>query len=134
MSKTAELKEKVAKNALDSLDWPQLKNHLDEIVLDEDKFSALLGHIRRANSLIMAYPNAKRETQREKFLGSLQAYAHAKLGQSALQLVNETNLLNKIERGYRGILELLQRCEISKLPADVRAAGFTLKSSSVPKF
>jgi|SRR5579871_1325494 hypothetical protein len=129
MSKTAKLKEKIAKNALDGLDWPQLKNHLDDIVLDEDEFKVLLGHIRRTNSLVMAYPNAKRAKQREKFLGSLQAYADAKLGQSALQLVTETNLLNKAERGYRGILELLQQCEISKLPADVRAAAYISRAA-----
>jgi len=123
IAKAAELKEKVAKKALENLDWPALKNHLDEIVLDEDKFSALLGHIRRTNSLIMAYPNDKREKQREEFLGSLQGYAHANLGQSALPLAQETSVLNKIERGYRSILEWLEQCDISRLPADVRAAA-----------
>jgi hypothetical protein len=73
MAKTANLKEKIAKDALENLDWPKLKDHLDEIVLDEDKFIVLLGHIRRTNSLIMAYPNAKRGKQREKFLSPLQA-------------------------------------------------------------
>jgi len=123
MAKAAELKEKIAKKALGNLDWPALKHHLDEIVLDEDKFGALLGHIRRTNSLIMAYPNDKREKQREEFLDSLQGYAHAKLGQSALQLAQETNVLNKIERGYRSILEWLEQCDISKFPADVRVAA-----------
>jgi hypothetical protein len=28
--KTAELKEKVAKDALENFDWPKLKNHLDD--------------------------------------------------------------------------------------------------------
>jgi hypothetical protein len=129
MAKTAELKEKVAKEALENLDWPKLKTHLDKIVLDEDKFSVLLGHIRRARSLVMAYPDAKREKQREEFLGRLQDYAHAKLGQSALQLAQEGALLNKIERGYRSILELLQQCDISKLPADVRTAAYITRAA-----
>jgi hypothetical protein len=94
-----------------------------KIVLDEDKFGVLLGHIRRTNNLIMAYPNAKREKQRQKFFSRLQAYAQGKLGQSALQLTQETNLLYKIERGFLSILELLERCAISKLSSDVRAAA-----------
>jgi hypothetical protein len=129
MAKTAELKEKVAKDALENLDWPKLKNHFDEIVLDEDKFSVLLGHIRRTSSLVMAYPDAKREKQREEFLGRLQDYAHAKLGQFALQLTQEGTLLNKIERGYRSILELLQQCDISSLPANVRAAAYISRAA-----
>jgi hypothetical protein len=129
MAKAAELKEKVVKDALENLDWPKLKSHLDEIVFDEDKLSVLLGHIRRTNSLVMAYPNAKREKQREKFLGSLQAYAHAKLGQAALLLVQECNLLNKVEQGYRSILDLLKQCEISKLPPDVRAAAYISRAA-----
>jgi hypothetical protein len=129
MSKTAELKEKIAKEALETLDWPKLKTHLDEIVLDEDKFNVLLGHIQRARSLILTYPDAKREKKRKEFLGRLQDYAHAKLGKSALQLARERTLLNKIERGYRSILELLQQCEISKLPADVRAAAYITRAA-----
>jgi len=46
MAQTAQLKKKVAKDALENLDWPKLTSHLDEIVLDEDKFSVLLGHMR----------------------------------------------------------------------------------------
>jgi hypothetical protein len=71
------------------------------------KFGVLLGHIHRTNNLVMAYPNAKREKQREGFLGRLRDYAHEKLGQPALRLVEEANLLHKIERAYRSILEFL---------------------------
>ena len=92
MAKTEELKEKVTKDALEHLDWPKLKSHLDEIVLDEDSFSVLLRLIRCTNTLIMAYPNAKREKQREEFLGRLQDYVHKKLGQSALRLAKEGGL------------------------------------------
>jgi hypothetical protein len=122
--KQRNVKEKVAKDALENLDWPQLKNHLDEIVLEEEKFGVLLGHIHRTNHLVMAYPNAKREKQREEFLGRLRDYAHEKLGQPALRLVEEANLLHKIERAYRSILEFLQQCDISRLPADLTAAAY----------
>jgi hypothetical protein len=96
---------KIRVGALENLDWPELKKHLDEIVLDDDKFTVLLAQIRRTNSLVMAYPKAKREKQREKFIGSLQAYTHAKLGQSALQLVHVVNLLNS-RPGVASILHI----------------------------
>jgi hypothetical protein len=124
------LKESVVKEALEHLDWDRLKKHLDDAGLDEGALECLLGHFRRTTSLIMPYPNEKREARRAKFVGSLDEYVRLTLGSKASASVSEeVALLDRIERGYRGILEILHQCDIARLPSDVRAAAYISRAA-----
>ena len=119
------LKESIVKNSLEWLDWPLLKNHLDEVVLDDVQLDFLLGHLRRTSSLILAYPKKGREKLRTKFFEELDTYISVVLGAKASGLLSqEILLLDKIERGYRGIIDLLEKCDISRLSLERRVAAY----------
>src|SRR6267143_707446 len=123
-AKPFSLKENVVKKALDDLDWPGLEKQLDSAGLSEKGLKLLLGHLRRTNSLIMPYPNPKREERRAEFVNCLSAYFSRTLGAMAcVSLSLEVELLDSIERGYRDILKTLEKCDISRLPADIRIAA-----------
>ncbi len=123
------LKESVVKDSLERLDWPHLKKHLEDTDFTEVTLELFLGHLRRTNSLIMPYPNKKRELLRSSFMESISNYISGVLGQAATDLLHiELNLLNKIELGYRQILSNLDKCDISKLPPEIRAAAYIDRS------
>src|SRR5689334_4683492 len=123
------LVEKTIKEALANLDWPQLEAHLNQVGIDEDTYSILLGHIRRTNSFILPYPNPKRQKTRELFFERLGDHIHKSLGTAVSRLTAETAELNKIEQGYRSILAFLDQCEISKLAPDVRIAAYLSRAA-----
>jgi len=124
------LKENIVKDALDRLDWQHLKNHLDSITLDKAALESLVGYLRRCNSLVMPYPNPKREASRRAFGEALMSYTTDALGSTAATLIDqELSLLEKIEAGYRGIVGLLEKCDISRLPAEARAAAYISRAA-----
>lgn len=120
----AGLREQIVKNALAALDWPMLQAHLDQIAVSRDQLIELCGHIRRHTDLICKYPRKKFELGRTAFLDQLRAYAEAHLGAEAGgKVASETTLIALIERGYRGILDVLGHCAIGQRPAAIRASG-----------
>ena len=130
ISKYFRLQEKIVKQALDNLDWSMLKDHLDKAEMDDCSLEFILGHLRRTNSLIMPYPDKKREARRADFFDYLTKYIFMNLGEEAtVSLLKEVALLNRIEQGYRGILDILDQCEISHFPPDVRAAAYISRSA-----
>lgn len=119
------LKESIIKEALERLDWQHLKNHLDSITLDKAALESLVGHLRRCNSLIMPYPNPKREASRRSFVEGLKSYTSDAIGSTEATIIDQVlALFEKIEAGYRGIVGLLEKCDISQLPAEARAAAY----------
>lgn len=121
---TPKLAEKVIKVSLENFNWHLLRKHLNEIGFNKDALDLLLGHLRREDSFIIRYPNEELEKKREKFYKAFVSYIRDTLGEGGAVLVfNEIELLAKIEQGYRSILELLERCEISKLESNVRCAA-----------
>lgn len=123
-------KESVLKKALDGLDWPLLMQHLDEIGLQATDLEYLLGHLRRTTTLVMPYPRAQREAHRADFINNLHRYVSDKLGADSAMLVSkEMELIEKIERGYRFILQVLDTCEISKLSPEMRMAAYISRAA-----
>ena len=123
-NETPRLKESVIKKALVDLDWPALETHLNDVGMEEIGLAFLLGHVRRASNLIMCYPSAKRETRRAKFFSALADYVRSCLSDEHAGLVAaEAAAINQIEQGYRGILSLLDGCDISRLPPETRASA-----------
>jgi hypothetical protein len=119
------LSEAKTKKAFEDCDWLALRSHLDFIGLDQTSFDELLGHLRRASKFIHRYPNPKQDLRRDAFLNDLQEYVRVALGESAAQRVaEEGNLLLQVERGYRSILAMLDKAEISILAPDVRVAAY----------
>jgi hypothetical protein len=119
------LKEHIVKESLEQLDWPLLKKHLDEIDFNESAIESVLGHLRRTSSLIMPYPNSKRESCRDAFFDAFNEYIRGTLGDSSCVLLSQdVDLLIKIEQGYRGILKLLDNSDISSLSADIRVGAY----------
>ena len=120
----AGLREQIVKSALAALDWPVLQAHLDQIAMSRAQLLELCGHIRRYSDLICKYPRKDFERGRTGFLDQMRAYAEAHLGAEAGdEVARQTALIALIERGYRGILDVLGRCAIGQRPAAIRASG-----------
>ncbi len=121
----SKLRESIVKGAIEHLDWTRLKTHLDEIAPDDASAEALLGHLRRSSTLILRYPDSNRESRRAAFFQSLSRYfAETFGGTAASSLQEELALLDKVEHGYRGILQTLDGCDISGLPPEKRLAAY----------
>jgi hypothetical protein len=78
-----ELRESTVKAALERLSWSALQKHLDDVRLDPDSLSELLGHLQRSSRLIAKYRDAARQAKRDALLQHLVVYVDAKLGQEA---------------------------------------------------
>jgi hypothetical protein len=130
VSGNSKLREKIVKPALDNLDWSLLKEHLDQAEFNDYSLDILLGHLRRTNRLIMPYPNRNREAQRADFYECIKNYIFVNLGEKAfVSLLTEIALLNRVEKGYRGILDILDHCEISNFPPEIRVSAYISRSA-----
>ncbi|UPJ48487.1 NERD domain-containing protein [Bradyrhizobium sp. 200] len=119
------LSEAAVKGALETISWNSLRRHLDEIIFDSAAFGEVLDHIRRHSKFIAKYPAADLERRRDAFLDSLEQYVLDTLGaeeQTDVQKYRE--LLNLIESGYQGILEMLDRSEVSKFAPARRLSAY----------
>lgn len=126
-----QLSEGEIKEALDDLSWQKLKTHLDAIEFDEALAGELLGHVRRCGRLVLKYPDPKREKLRDQLLDGLAAYLKERLGDDALSCFESVRAtFRTIEDGYRGILTLLARAEVSKLLPDVRVAAYLQRANA----
>jgi hypothetical protein len=118
------LREDLVKAALAALDWPDLRSHLDSSGLPPEVITDLCGHIRRYSNLIAKYPRKEFERRRSHFFEELSVYAGQRLGPGASdQVKGELRLIELIEHGYHGILDVLGKCIIGKQPAPIRVSG-----------
>ena len=118
------LREDLVKQALDAVDWPKLKAHLNSVTLSMDVLVAVCGHIRRCSDSICKYPRKSFETKRDKFITELAAYAHQHLGVNAAGKVTaELEVIKLVEHGYRSIMGVVAQCAIGKQPAAVRVSS-----------
>jgi hypothetical protein len=129
-SSNDELSEAIVKNALENLDWHDLKQHLDSISFDSDDLDELLGHIKRHSKFIAKYPAPVFEGKRNAFLDAIEGYALAVIGPDGpLSVRAYRTTLQLIEGGYRGILDMLDRAEVSKLPATLRVSSYIARAA-----
>jgi hypothetical protein len=121
---TSRLREDLVKDALDAVNWPVLRAHLDTVALSMDDLIELCGHIRRCSDWIAKYPRKSFEDKRDKFLAELAAYACLRLGANAPDKVTAVLAVIKlVEHGYRSILDVLAKCAIGKQPPAVRVSA-----------
>ena len=112
------LKESVVKSSLSELNWNKLQTHLQDISFTCDHLTELLSHIRRFSDLICKHPRKPYEKKRNQFFKSLQSFVKTQLGNKAeSDFLQEVQLIQTIESGYRGILDILKKCSISQQPA-----------------
>jgi hypothetical protein len=122
--------ENILKKAFQELEWVTLKKHLDGRDMTDATLEIFLGHLRRENSFILRYPDERREQRRQIFIDNLRDYLHARLGtRGSTSLDHQLKILETAERGYRGILKLLEPCEISKLAPDTRVSAYVSRSA-----
>ncbi|MGY3388781.1 hypothetical protein ACVWW6_001372 [Bradyrhizobium sp. USDA 3311] len=60
---TGRLREDLVKEALDVVDWPKLRAHLDAVELSTEDLIELCGHIRRCSDWIAKYPRKSFEAK-----------------------------------------------------------------------
>ncbi|UGX97961.1 hypothetical protein G6321_00023640 [Bradyrhizobium barranii subsp. barranii] len=121
----AHLSEKNVKAALAALSWTLLQTHLDEIELDVSSFEVLLGHLRRSHELLLKYPNPSRDKKRTALYAGLTEYVAERLDAvEAAKIVAIREQFAFIEGGYRGILNLLDKCEAARLPIQIRIPAY----------
>ena len=122
--KESHLKESLVKTSLAELNWEALHAHLQEIHFSGDHFNVLLGHMRRYDDLICKRPRKTYEEERNQFFRSLQDYIKFRLGDEAeADFLKEVCLIHKIEHGYHGIRELVNKCSFSQHGAPVRISA-----------
>jgi len=66
-----ETQEDTVKQALKSLDWLALQQHLDSLKVDDDVAQELPGHVRRTTDFLLKWPDPKREILRASFIETL---------------------------------------------------------------
>lgn len=112
------------RQCISRLDWRKLTQHLDCVEFCDEHLADLAGHIRRSSDLICKHPNHALERKRNQFRDQLRNYVATNVSsRSAEQIDTDFALLERIEKGYRSLLDVLQRCEISSKPAAVRVSG-----------
>ncbi len=118
------LNEQTVKTALNALSWPQLKGHLDEVILDEADIDHLIGLVRRNNHLVFKRPSKSKIKARALIFDELQktlspAATAAQIGElSAL-----AGLFEIIDNGYQEILGALDQGETATYTGVARVAG-----------
>ena len=118
------LSEAIVKDCFAHLNWSKLEQHLVDISFSEAHLEVLRGHIRRHTPFICTHPQPSYEIQRNTFLRSLRAFTGTRLDSEAEQgIESDIQLLNTIELGYRGILEVLDKCSISQHPATIQVSS-----------
>jgi hypothetical protein len=118
------LKEGLVKDALARLSWPDLEAHLDATGLDDDGLDDLLGHVRRADALVLKRPDDVRSALRAQFLGSLSDYLTNSGGADAAVRLDELiDGFAIVERGYHEILWARDATSAAKLLPEMRAAA-----------
>jgi hypothetical protein len=126
-----ELSEGAVKDALDQLSWAALERHIDSISFDSEDLGALLDHVKRHSKFIAKYPAPAFERKRDAFLDALERYVLDAVGPDGPPRVQEYRaVLRLIESGYRGILDMLRRAEISSLPPAVRVSAYITRATS----
>ena len=121
----------MVKDSLAELNWTKLQFHLDEIRFSATHLPQLRGHIRRHTPFICTYPREAFEEQRNTFLQSLQEFVGLRLGPHAEQEIeSDIRLLDTIERGYRGILAVLDKCAISQHSPPIRVSASISRACS----
>ena len=117
-------RESIVKEAVAAVDWKALQDHLEVVTLARGHISEVCGHLRRHSDLICKYPDKNFEQRRARFLELFRNFALKRFGpEAAAEVAKEAALLTQIERGYRGILDVLGKGEIGRKPATVRASG-----------
>lgn len=118
------ISEQVVKNTLATLDWENLKKHFEDIKLSRSDFSVFCGHVRRFTDLICKHPREKFIENRAIFFNEISTFVLEHLGaESKKEFDAEIQLIYQIEKGYRGIINILDKCDIGKHSATVRSAG-----------
>ena len=119
-----QLHEHSVKQALEALSWSELKPELDAVQFDAAVADELAGLVLRSTGLLLRRPHPARASARSRMLESIAEYAANRGGaECAAKLRAAFDTIALIDRGYHGILDMLERCDVSKLPPEVRAAA-----------
>lgn len=124
------LKESFVKQALKTLGWDKLKQHLSTVHLDEDSVSELLKHIRRSTDFLIKRPDEAREAARSAFIEELGKFLADQVGADATALLGETiAVIQRIEAGYREILRTQEATIAATLLPDTQASAALSRSA-----
>ena len=109
-----QLHEHSVKQALEALSWPKLKAALDTVQFDAAVAEELAGLVLRSTRLLLKRSDPERAKKRtELFERSLQYVADRGADPAKLREAQQT--IELIDRGYQGILQMLDASDVSKL-------------------
>lgn len=124
------LKQDIVKQALKTLAWKKLEEHLATINIDEACLDELLAHIRRCTDFIIKRPNLTREHDRIHFIDKLAKFLRQTVGSdAAVRLTQEISLIQLIEAGYSEIMRTLDRTVAAKMLPETQAAAALSRSA-----
>ena len=118
------LQESIVKKCIAELDWDRLKIHLDNCSVCSADIATICGHIRRCTELVCKYPRLRFQQCRNDFHVELKTYIEENFGTAVSQRIDaEFALIHRIEKGYRSILDVLDKCLISGRSPSIRVAA-----------
>ncbi|MBI1213231.1 MAG: hypothetical protein GC190_17335 [Alphaproteobacteria bacterium] len=124
------LKESIIRKALSNFDWTKLRAEFDRVGKAGRVSSEFLGYLRRSDSMVRLRVDSEAETRRSVFLGEVKSYFASNYGSvSSAHLKSELTKLSILESGYRSILVMLQKSEISSLPAPARVSAYVARAA-----
>ena len=130
-SETSRLKEGLVKQALKSLQWNKLEQHLATVPFDDAVLSELLGHIRRSTDFLLKRSDTAREKMRDTFLAGLRELLDRKLGSSASGKLDELmEVITRIEAGYAEIFQTQGNTVAAKLLPETQASAALARAAA----
>jgi len=124
-----EISEETIKEALNSLSWDDLSDHLSNIQLTSDQVDKLLGLVKRSEALIQKRNAPNKEKKRDKLLECLAVVLEEKAHVEAATRVRSYATMFRIVDGcYQGILDLLKKCDAADFAPEKRVSALLARS------
>lgn len=118
------LHEQSVKEALEALSWEKLIVELNAVQFDGTVADELSGFVLRSTGLLLKRSDASRTSARSRLFQNVADYCANRGGpECAGKLRTAFDTIELIDRGYHGILDMLERCDVSKLAPEVRASA-----------
>jgi hypothetical protein len=130
-SEPPRLKEGLVKQALKTLQWNKLGQHLATVQFDDAVLSDLLGHIRRSTDFLLKRSDTARKGMRDTFVAALRELLDEKLGSPASEKLDALmEVINRIEAGYDEIFQTQANTVAAKLLPETQASAALARAAA----
>ena len=128
------LKEGLVKQALKTLQWNKLGQHLETITFDDEVLTELLGHVRRNTDFLIKRHDMARAGLRGTFVAALRELLDNKMGSPATEKFDSLmEVIAQIEAGYHEISRTQDNTVAAKLLPETQASAALARAAATYK-